>query len=711
MSSTSLDLERADLSDATHRKNVPSRRGLRIEQISLKTLAVGILLALGVFSSLLSHLTGNQFRDAALDAQSKTLSQVLEVSSGQAMEDLHQSALELATSAQKHGLPDAFRSRDSAPDSDAARERLIRRLDEPFREGYVGAGVLDLVRMRVYDPELRLVAESSRGAAQLPPRLPDFLLEQARDRSGADRLKALGGIWVSEGAPLYSVLVPLGGLQFLGYLEVVTNAAFSLQSIQEMTRFPLEIRSADGELLFQSQDWSQHKGMLPVHYSLAGAGGAPAAVLTVLEDIDELLAATRRTQWSSTLAFIGLSLLGLIVAIGLLNRFIFRPVDRLLNDMERCAQGDMSESVDTHALKELHVLGQGFNQMARKVQKTIERERQAAEDIRGKVELIEEVVEMAAGGDLTGQLMVYRDNDVISELANGIQKMLDSLNSLVSRIQQSGIQVTSSATEIAATAKQQEATATEQAATTNEIKTTVTEISATSKELLNTMNEVTDVAWKTAEQANSGRSSLDRMEKTMHNMMEATSSIGSKLAVLSEKAGNINTVVTTITKVADQTNLLSLNAAIEAEKAGEYGVGFAVVATEIRRLADQTAVATWDIEQMVKEMQSAVSAGVMGMEKFSEEVRQGVTDVADVGRQLSEIIEKVETLIPRFEEVREGMDTQAQAGQQIRDAMVQLSDSATQTAESLRQSSGAIQQLNDAARGLQEGASHFKVSD
>src|ERR1700681_3630636 len=112
--------------------------------------------------------------------------------------------------------------------------------------------------------------------------------------------------------------------------------------------------------------------------------------------------------------------------------------------------------------------------------------------------------------------------------------------------------------------------------------------------------------------------------------VEASASINERLAVLSDKAGNIGTVVTTITRVADQTNLLSLNAAIEAEKAGEYGRGFAVVATEIRRLADQTAVATYDIEQMVKEMQQAVSAGVMGMDKFSEEVRRGVADVRSV---------------------------------------------------------------------------------
>src|SRR6201747_2968174 len=127
------------------------------------------------------------------------------------------------------------------------------------------------------------------------------------------------------------------------------------------------------------------------------------------------------------------------------------------------------------------------------------------------------------------------------------------------------------------------------------------------------------------------------MEGTMRRVSEAAGSVSAKLAVLSEKAGNISLVVTTITKVADQTNLLSLNAAIEAEKAGEYGRGFAVVATEIRRLADQTAVATLDIEQMVKEMQSAVAAGVMGMDKFGEQVRRGIGDVHQVGGHLTQI--------------------------------------------------------------------------
>ena len=186
-------------------------------------------------------------------------------------------------------------------------------------------------------------------------------------------------------------------------------------------------------------------------------------------------------------------------------------------------------------------------------------------------------------------------------------------------------------------------------------------------------------------------------------------SINAKLAVLSEKAGNISQVVTTITKVADQTNLLSLNAAIEAEKAGEYGRGFAVVATEIRRLADQTAVATYDIEQMVKEIQSAVSAGVMGMDKFSDEVRGGMQEVQQVGVQLSEVIEQVQALAPRVESVSDGMQAQASGAEQITQALTQLSEAAQQTVDSLRQSGQAIDELSRVAIGLRGGVSRFTL--
>jgi len=162
-------------------------------------------------------------------------------------------------------------------------------------------------------------------------------------------------------------------------------------------------------------------------------------------------------------------------------------------------------------------------------------------------------------------------------------------------------------------------------------------------------------------------------------------------------------------KVADQTNLLSLNAAIEAQKAGQYGQGFAVVATEIRRLADQTAVATYDIEQMVKEMQSAVAAGVMGMDKFNEEVRRGADEAKTVTAQLAQIIQQVQALTPRFEAVNEGMQSQSVAALQISDALGQLGETTQQSAQAFRQNTEAIEQLTAASHDLQDAASRFKV--
>ena len=321
---------------------------------------------------------------------------------------------------------------------------------------------------------------------------------------------------------------------------------------------------------------------------------------------------------------------------------------------------------------------------------------------------IVEILDTMRTGDLSKRLNLAR-KDEFGAVETGFNDMMTELTALVSQAQRSSVQVTTSVTEIAATSKQQQATATETAATTTEIGATSREIAATSKDLVRTMTEVSTAADQASVAAGSGQQGLARMEETMHSVMGAAELVNAKLAILNEKAGNINQVVVTIVKVADQTNLLSLNAAIEAEKAGEYGRGFAVVATEVRRLADQTAVATYDIEQMVREIQSAVSAGVMGMDKFSEEVRRGMFEVQQVGEQLSQIIHQVQALAPRVLMVNEGMQAQATGAEQINHALVQLGDASSQTVESLRQASFAIDELSQVAVGLRSGVSRFKV--
>ena len=312
-------------------------------------------------------------------------------------------------------------------------------------------------------------------------------------------------------------------------------------------------------------------------------------------------------------------------------------------------------------------------------------------------------------GDFT-QRLVLAQKDELGLVGPGLNHLAEDLCSLVGQVQHSGTQLNTTANQIAATAKEQQTTAHEIAGTAAQIGAASRQISSTSQDLVKTMREVNAVAEQTTLLAGSGQTAISRMESMMRQIMEASGSVTSKLAVLSEKTTNINSVVTTITKVADQTNLLSLNAAIEAEKAGEYGLGFAVVAMEIRRLADQTAVATYDIEKMVKEMQSAVAAGVMGMDKFSEEVRCGVEEARQVSSHLAQIIHQVQTLTPRFQAVHEGMHAQASGAQQISETLIQLSEAAQQTAESLRQSNQVIEQLNGTARGLQTSVARFKLN-
>jgi len=433
---------------------------------------------------------------------------------------------------------------------------------------------------------------------------------------------------------------------------------------------------------------------------------------------NELINSAGDTTWL-LIVVLAVAVVSVLLLAYLLMSGIIRPmsniVDNGIKSLQKIMEGfTHGEAMDlstqaSYGDDAISNVSNTFRIMTDALQEAIDREQKATEALKDKINQMLEVVTKAAEGDLTGHMEETLGDEPIDQLIRDTQRMVDNLNSLVAQVQQSGIQVNSSATEIAATAKQQEATVSEQAASTNEIMATVTEISATSKELVKTMEEISQVAENTARSAETGQGALNKMEETMRQMRTATDNITSKLAVLSEKAGNINTVVTTINKVADQTNLLSLNAAIEAEKAGEYGRGFAVVATEIRRLADQTAVATWDIEQMVKEMQSAVSAGVMGMDKFSEEVSRGVNEIGQVGGQLGQIIDDVQTLTPRFESVTEGMQSQSLGGEQISESMIQLNETAQQTAESLRQSNASIQQLKEAANGLQKAVSIFRV--
>jgi methyl-accepting chemotaxis protein len=327
-----------------------------------------------------------------------------------------------------------------------------------------------------------------------------------------------------------------------------------------------------------------------------------------------------------------------------------------------------------------------------------------------RVDAAASAAQQVAAGDLTRPASGSTCPDETGDLLRALDSMTADLNSLVGQVRGASVELSTTAAELSATSRQQDEVVASFGASSAEIAAAVREINTTSQELSREMEHVNEVATATARLAQDGRVQLESMEGAMQSLDKATAGVADRLAAINEKAVNIGGVVTTITKVAEQTNLLSVNAAIEAEKAGEYGRGFLVVAREIRRLADQTGQATLDIERMVKEMQGAVSSGVMEMDRFSDQVRRNVTDVRTIGRSMTDIIGSVDETSRSFGTVREGMRSQAAGAGQISEAMASLSSNAKATADAVREFGRAADDLQRSIGTLRAAIAAFQLT-
>ena len=288
--------------------------------------------------------------------------------------------------------------------------------------------------------------------------------------------------------------------------------------------------------------------------------------------------------------------------------------------------------------------------------------------------------------------------------------MTESLNTLLVKVAQAGNQVAGSASQMAAAVRQVEAAVSEQAASTNQVSATSREIYATAQDLARTMTGVTRMAAEAAETAGGSVSSLEGIRGAIDELIQASGAMGRTFDSINEKTSNIDKIITAITKVANRTNLLSLNAAIEAEKAGEKAGGFSVVAVEMRRLADQTAVAALDIEKQIRDVQHAVRDGVSSVESYARQTQTNSTAITDLSSGLGLVIEGTSKLGPEFEAVNSGMQMQSQGAGQIAEAMQQLHSAAGQTKDSLAEFRQVAEDLHSAVRDLQTEVGRFSTS-
>jgi methyl-accepting chemotaxis protein WspA len=418
------------------------------------------------------------------------------------------------------------------------------------------------------------------------------------------------------------------------------------------------------------------------------------------DQIDEILIDRKNQLQIKFWAIFSLSLIASLGAL-ILGLFTYlksiKQIKMTQKAIERFTQEQTPQTLSISTQDEISNLGTAFNEMTNQLSKKTATFNQLLEGI-----------QQLAKGNLSARLH-FINNPEYDSIIYAFNQMAENFEKIIQRLQQLGMTLTHSAGQITISSKEQETIIIEQDATTREIAVAANEISFTAKELAHTMSEVSHGAEQTSHLASIGKSSLLSMEDIMRQMVEASTNIADKLAILNERATNITTVITTISKVSDQTNLLSLNASIEAEKAGEYGKSFAVIAREIRRLADQTALATFDIEKIVNEMMTAVSSSVMGVDDFTQEIRKGVDQAQVVSQQLATIIEQVQNFTLRIETVNQGMQAQSTGAEQINEALGQLSYTSQQTAESLHRSYPDIQKLNAAAKEIQTLTPYLKT--
>ncbi|MCX8110079.1 MAG: methyl-accepting chemotaxis protein [Syntrophorhabdaceae bacterium] len=329
----------------------------------------------------------------------------------------------------------------------------------------------------------------------------------------------------------------------------------------------------------------------------------------------------------------------------------------------------------------------------------------ASGNIQKAMEQIESIKNMDSPGE--GEDKTVRDESVL--LIRSIKTMASNIVSLLNQIGRSGRQVTDASNKIATSSENLESAVSEQASSINEVSATSREIKATSQEFAKTMGKVAEMASKAAELSKGSMRSLTNINDTMKDLYRHISESSEKMRIVDEKMEDVAQIIITITKIANQINLLSLNAAIEAEKAGEYGIGFSVVAREIRRLADQTALAAIDIETMINETQEAMKAGVNAVEAFTEQTKMSTEKIAEISVDLLAAIEHTQQLVPQFEVVNEGMQMQTESAAQISTAIEQVNETTRYTRELMIEFKKVTQQLNEAIKNLKNEVARFNI--
>ncbi len=311
-------------------------------------------------------------------------------------------------------------------------------------------------------------------------------------------------------------------------------------------------------------------------------------------------------------------------------------------------------------------------------------------------------------GDLTKRLDAD-SKDELGEVSRWFNIFVEKLHGIISTISDTTHQVASASTQLNATAQMMATGSEEVSAQAGTVATAGEEMSATSGDIAQNCQYAAEGSQQACAAAVSGAKVVDETIAVMNSITVRVKNSARAVESLGSRSDQIGEIVGTIEDIADQTNLLALNAAIEAARAGEQGRGFAVVADEVRALAERTTRATKEISGMIKAIQQETKGAVTAMEEGVSEVAKGSEMAARSGRALEQILDQINSVTAQIAQVATAAEEQTATTSEISNNMQQITDAVSQTASGSMESAAAAEQLSGLADNLRNVVGQFKL--
>lgn len=335
--------------------------------------------------------------------------------------------------------------------------------------------------------------------------------------------------------------------------------------------------------------------------------------------------------------------------------------------------------------------------------------REAEMELERKMKEFHDVASMISTGDLTAR--GGEGEDSLGQVIASVNRILDHFSSMLTEVKQIGLSVSSSATEILAAAEQMAVGAQRQADEITNTSSAVEEMAASMNQVSRNADASSATAKRALELAERGDRSVSNTSEAMLRIDAAVQQTSEKMRLLGARSSEISEIIDLINDIASQTNLLALNAAIEAAHAGEAGLGFSVVADEIRKLAERSSRATRDVGNLIKAVQHETSEALSAMDVGMNEVKSGSVLADQAGRVLQDISEAVRQSSELIEEISAASEEQARVTRNLAGAMQTISSITLETSAGAHQTAQTIQGMVSLAEQLNAAISLFKVKD